>query len=38
MLGTWGLDPGPGLGSGLVCQESGIVVGEAGAGRSVQGM
>lgn len=38
MLGTWGLDPSPGLGSGLVCQESGIVVGEAGGGRSVQGM
>lgn len=38
MLGTWGLDPSPSLCSGPVCQESGIVVGEAGGGRSVQGM
>lgn len=38
MLGTWGLDPSPSVGSGLACQESGIVVEEAGGGRSVQGM
>lgn len=38
MLGTWGLDPSPSSSAGLVCQESGIVVGEAGGDRSAQGM